>query len=62
LIHDCRYLFFRKGSGRLLDSLAEMSVHCALHDDVEIEEIVEVAVNLDDVGVMEKELDLQLTD
>lgn len=28
-------------------------VDCALHDDVEMEKVVEVAIDLDDVGVIE---------
>ena len=42
------------------DDVEELSVAAQLHDDVEVLVVAEVAVDLDDVGVVEEALDLQL--
>jgi hypothetical protein len=44
------------------DEVEELSVAAQFHDDVDVELVVEVAVDLDDVGVVQVALYLQFAD
>ena len=55
-------LAVRGGAGAVFDVLAEGRIEGALHDCVEVEEVVEEAVDLDHVGMAEVLLYLDLSD
>lgn len=46
----------------LLERFAKMAIERALHESVEVEQIIEEAINLHDVGVGEGHLDSQFSD
>lgn len=55
----CGFLF-SQCCGLSGKQIAEMSVECALHDDIEVEKVIEVAIHFDYVGVRDEHLQLQL--
>jgi hypothetical protein len=60
LIEEDSGFFLADGDSAMSEVVAEVAVEGALHEGVEVEEVVEEAVDLGDVGVVDEHLDLEL--